>query len=198
MQIQLISNNYQTQRTQKQNNPSFGASIIYGKEAPSIRALGNCLDTLKYNTLTEDFKQHNFFHKAATILLQSLRSIATHNRTPENHRLFNCAIPVDEIAFKTGDITWLSNHDLSTDVGNRAFYATNHPESAKMVIKTISGASVEVPFNASEEQIAKTGEKIQNAAINMREQKLPTNSIHTYVEDPEVSQEIEPIQIDTL
>lgn len=198
MQIQPISNNYQarSQRIQKQNNPSFGATIVYGKNAKTIREVGDNLERLVFDAV-DNADHRNFFQRALNVFLQSLRSVATHNRTPENHKLFDCDIPVGEISFRTEDIIWLGNHNLSPQAGYTT-YAANHPEYAKMVIETVSGARVEIPFDYSEEEIAKTGERIQKGAISLREQMNPTNSTRTYTEDPVDGQEIKPIQIDTL
>lgn len=196
MLVQPISNNYQaprTQKVQKQNNISFGAIITYGEEARSIQLLGRHLKQLKINAIHT--QNADFFDKALKIFVRSLRSIAEHNRNPENHRLFNNAIPVREISFEAGDVVWLSNHNLSPVVATR-YKAPDYPETAKMVIKTETGLKVEVPFSLSPKKIAQTGGRIQDVAIEHLEDTYPNITVSEYLQDPVQGRPIGPVKIE--
>lgn len=202
MQIQPISNNYQarsqrTQKAQKQNNPSFGASIIF-KSPAEIKILEESLE--KMAAVSSKKTTRNFLIRTRNFLVETLRSIATHNRKPESHVLYDatCTVPVNGISFShtTGGIVFDSvNSSVATEVVG---YVAEHPEDTSMVIQTVSGATVKVPITTSSEELAKIGERVQNAAISMREQLNPTNSTREYLEIIQKGTESQPIQNSNL
>lgn len=200
MQIQMISNNYQAksqgiQRNQKQNNPSFGASIIFQNSA-EVRAMGDCLEQLKLHS--SNSTEQNFLTRALGLFTRTLRNIAEHDLDPARHKLFDATtnVRVAGISFRTGKnpwINWLDSNNLKP-VAEEIAYASSKPEDSSMVIRLLSGAEIKTPLNASAEEVAKIGERIQEAEIGLRENMLPTDSNRRYLEVIDGGQARQPIQ----
>lgn len=201
MQIQTVSSNYQArsqgiQRNQKQNNPSFCAHILFARPT-EIKTLEDSIE--KMVSESNNNTTRNFLIRTRDFLVETLRNIAAHTLKPESHVLYNrtCTIPVDGISFRHSDsIVFDSVHPSTTP--EILGYAAEHPEDISMLIETVSGAKVEVPFNATSEELAKIGERIQSAAMSKREQLIPTNTTREYLKIIQNGPNSQPIQNSNL
>lgn len=80
MQIQPISNNYQvrTQKAQKQNNPSFGAHILFAKPK-EISALEQRIEDMAVHANRTTTR--NFLIGIRNFLVETLRNLKKHCNT---------------------------------------------------------------------------------------------------------------------
>lgn len=206
MQIQTISNNYQArsqeiQRTQKQNNTSFGAIINYANEGKAHYEIRHTLSSLlqyanDYDTSSDEVLI-KFFSGTAALLAKCMRSIAQFNKKPENHIFADtsCTIPIGRISFKTGNSRWADSEYRP----NQSFMLGHgpndiDPKTTILRIDTVSGARVEIPMTASEEEIAKTGERIQNAALAKFDEQSPFDNASDYFRMINAGTESEPLR----
>lgn len=113
MQIQPIPNNYQTQktqRTQKQNNPSFGAMIKPVDE----RVFGKIIENL-------DLLRSNYRRNGVSLrgikdqLTEIMGCLMEHNNNPASHLRADasCRIPIARAQLHTDQVFWADSANVS-------------------------------------------------------------------------------------
>lgn len=174
MQIQPISNHYTAQRTQKQNNPSFGATI---KPKPGV--IANVRNGL--TALADIVEIKNSITRAREVFTEILESLISHNTNPESHRVFDasCEIPIKRIQFTTNGVTWLDSFNPKATKNWHAL--ANKPNSA-LIIMTVKRGGVQpcVDIRENGSEITKTVTKIQDEAIEHYKKFSPTSVLTKY------------------
>lgn len=105
MQIQPISNSYQTQRTQKQNNPSFKALIKPVDE----RVFGNIINDLDRLIFNNNNKgQGRRLQRIKEDVTEIMGCLMDHNNDPKSHLRANasCRIPIVRAQLQSDQVTW--------------------------------------------------------------------------------------------
>lgn len=174
MQIQPISNNYQPQRTQKQNNPSFKALIKPVDE----HVFGNVLRDL--DTIGHTKAQKPFIERAKDRLIEVMGYLIDHNNNSRNHLRVDASntIPVKKvILFNTYEGALIDStnpqvlHTLPVKI-------EEYDGSPTIYMTMKNGFEYGIPLyphdNASEEGVRRIATRIQKDAIERFHRKPET------------------------
>lgn len=176
MQIQPISNNYQarTQKAQKQNTPSFGATIKFSKFEEISSLFGDFSMALEKTKLQE---KTALLERARQLWFGIIDSVIANNnpKNPTSHLTFDesCTVRVRNISLQTPDNVVLASSSPSETSKTLMELTKIHPKRVSFVIETENGGKVTVPLTAPKEEITETGAKIQQAAIDQYRKKDP-------------------------
>lgn len=174
MQIQRISNNYQTQRAQKQNNPSFGATI-----KPAEGVLASVRNDLAQ--LIEKNRKNFFLENAMNVLTETMKNLISHNNNPASHQIYDasCTIPIKQIDFRTEGEAWLDSSNPIAIKNWLPSFDIEDLQNSYLRIKT-NNRITSIPLDSNPEDLAKTATEIQEAAIGAFEGQNPFGALCKY------------------
>lgn len=177
MQIQLISNNYQarsqsTQRIQKQNTPSFTATI----KPENAHVFGRVIETLDRLIATKPTGKHRF-QKMKQRVTEVMGCLMDHNNNHASHLRVSSSstIPIVRAKIFSGNVVWLDSADPE---------AINNLSRTSEIDDALTGISLTMR-NGKKYGFAICGKEIEEDAKQVA--KIQADAIEIYQARPDTA-----------